>query len=181
MTEKLPTLVVASHNTGKITEFERILSAWWRIQPQATLGGYRHPRDRSFLYRKRNAEKPGTPAVKRARLLGQTIPAWWCPPWAVRRVYTQRAIQALVMRPIMPCYSRICVPSAASVVKRSTSPFWCLCTGPRTLRRSSLRGAGTDISLTPRAAITALATTPCLSHKVKHVTPQNSLMKRKTE
>lgn len=38
MTEKLPTLVVASHNTGKITEFERILSAWWRIQPQATLG-----------------------------------------------------------------------------------------------------------------------------------------------
>ena len=38
MTEKLPTLVVASHNTGKITEFERILSAWWRIQPQDTLG-----------------------------------------------------------------------------------------------------------------------------------------------
>lgn len=38
MTEKLPTLVVASHNTGKITEFERILSARWRIQPQATLG-----------------------------------------------------------------------------------------------------------------------------------------------
>ena len=38
MTEKLPTLVVASHTTGKITEFERILSAWWRIQPQATLG-----------------------------------------------------------------------------------------------------------------------------------------------
>ena len=38
MTEKLPTLVVDSHNTGKITEFERILSAWWRIQPQATLG-----------------------------------------------------------------------------------------------------------------------------------------------
>jgi len=38
MTDKLPTLVVASHNTGKITEFERILSAWWRIQPQDTLG-----------------------------------------------------------------------------------------------------------------------------------------------
>ena len=38
MTEKLPTLVVASHNTGKITEFARILSAWWRIQPHAPLG-----------------------------------------------------------------------------------------------------------------------------------------------
>ena len=38
MTEKLPTLVVASHNTGKINEFERILSACWRIQPQGTLG-----------------------------------------------------------------------------------------------------------------------------------------------
>jgi XTP/dITP diphosphohydrolase len=34
----LPTLVIASHNAGKIAEFERILSDWWRIQPQATLG-----------------------------------------------------------------------------------------------------------------------------------------------
>ncbi|MEL0305423.1 MAG: RdgB/HAM1 family non-canonical purine NTP pyrophosphatase [Halieaceae bacterium] len=34
----LPTLVIASHNAGKIAEFERILSGWWRIQPQATLG-----------------------------------------------------------------------------------------------------------------------------------------------
>lgn len=39
MTENtLPTLVIASHNAGKIAEFERILSGWWRIQPQATLG-----------------------------------------------------------------------------------------------------------------------------------------------
>jgi len=34
----LPTLVIASHNAGKIAEFERILSGWWRVQPQATLG-----------------------------------------------------------------------------------------------------------------------------------------------
>jgi len=38
MTEGLPTLVIASHNAGKIAEFDRILSAWWRIQPQASLG-----------------------------------------------------------------------------------------------------------------------------------------------
>ena len=39
MTENtLPTLVIASHNAGKIAEFERILSGWWRIQPQAILG-----------------------------------------------------------------------------------------------------------------------------------------------
>ena len=36
--ENLPTLVIASHNAGKIAEFERILSGWWRIQPQAGLG-----------------------------------------------------------------------------------------------------------------------------------------------
>ena len=36
--EHLPTLVIASHNAGKIAEFERILSGWWRIQPQAGLG-----------------------------------------------------------------------------------------------------------------------------------------------
>lgn len=34
----LPTLVIASHNPGKIAEFDRILSSWWRIQPQANLG-----------------------------------------------------------------------------------------------------------------------------------------------
>jgi len=34
----LPTLVIASHNPGKIAEFDRILSGWWRIQPQANLG-----------------------------------------------------------------------------------------------------------------------------------------------
>jgi len=38
MTEGLPTLVIASHNAGKIAEFDRILSAWWRIKPQASLG-----------------------------------------------------------------------------------------------------------------------------------------------
>jgi len=34
----LPTLVIASQNPGKIAEFDRILSGWWRIQPQANLG-----------------------------------------------------------------------------------------------------------------------------------------------
>jgi XTP/dITP diphosphohydrolase len=38
MTEKRPYLVIASHNAGKISEFERILSDWWHIQPQSTLG-----------------------------------------------------------------------------------------------------------------------------------------------
>lgn len=38
MTERLPTLVIASHNAGKIAEFERILSTAWQIQPQASLG-----------------------------------------------------------------------------------------------------------------------------------------------
>ena len=36
--DTLPALIIASHNAGKIAEFERILSGWWRIQPQATLG-----------------------------------------------------------------------------------------------------------------------------------------------
>ena len=38
MSETLPTLVIASHNAGKIAEFERILSTSWQIQPQASLG-----------------------------------------------------------------------------------------------------------------------------------------------
>ena len=38
MPDTLPKLVIASHNEGKIAEFDRILSDSWQIQAQAHLG-----------------------------------------------------------------------------------------------------------------------------------------------
>ena len=38
MADQTPLLVIASHNAGKIREFEQILAPHWRIQPQAAFG-----------------------------------------------------------------------------------------------------------------------------------------------